>query len=404
MTRLTVRRIAFAASLLIVLLSAGGRSVWAQDPTPTEPASGSARDHGLGCIPSRPGRYDLVRPPVGTGQLPSFVDLSGSLPPAGDQGMQNSCVGWAVAYGYKTFQEGQEQAWDLSDPDHQFSSSYVYNQRTTADCTRDSGMSVPDGMTILVQQGCAPFSVFPYTGGDPCVIPDESQRAIAGQYKTRSFGLLFIGPGTANLSVLKGHLAQGDAFVLTFPVYPNFYESSCEDLVIGEPEQAEMFLGGHAVLVVGYDDAIGGFKFLNSYGLDWMCDGLAYLSYSFVQRYAWEGWIMEDAVGPVLATPTPGPVSAHTTTPTLTATSTATLTPTHTSTAVASATLTASTTPSATPLPTATPTARMEPTPSPTPAPMPRSDGWCPVALMMPMTMLVVRGLGGRCRRRDPTR
>ena len=128
--------------------------------------------YGLGCIPTRPGLYPLIPPALSSARLPLSVDLREGLPPAGDQRGQNSCVGWAVGYGYKTFQEVQEHQWDPVDPNHQFSPSYIYNQRPTSDCHRDNGMSIPSAMGILVEQGCAPISVFPYADDDTCTQPD----------------------------------------------------------------------------------------------------------------------------------------------------------------------------------------------------------------------------------------
>ena len=52
----------------------------------------------------------LAAPPL-LGQVPKAVDLSSRFPEPGDQGKQNSCVGWAVAYALKSYQEGLERSW-----------------------------------------------------------------------------------------------------------------------------------------------------------------------------------------------------------------------------------------------------------------------------------------------------
>ena len=44
------------------------------------------------------------------------------------QGSQSSCVGWAVAYSLKTYQERLDQKWALNTYDHIFSPAYIYNQ------------------------------------------------------------------------------------------------------------------------------------------------------------------------------------------------------------------------------------------------------------------------------------
>ena len=39
-----------------------------------------------------------------------------------------SCVGWALGYAIKTYQERVELGWSLEPPEHRFSPAYVYNQ------------------------------------------------------------------------------------------------------------------------------------------------------------------------------------------------------------------------------------------------------------------------------------
>ena len=406
-----------ATLLIVCLIIVGFSSVAEEKDSSVDLQQRPPGQYGLGCIPTRPGLYPLIPPALSSARLPLSVDLREGLPPAGDQRGQNSCVGWAVAYGYKTFQEVQEHQWDPVDPDHQFSPSYVYNQRPTSNCLRDNGMSIPSAMDILVEQGCVPISVFPYADDDTCTQPDESQWAIAAEYKVSSFAALFVGQGTANIQNLKAYLAGGDVFVLAFPAYANFFDPSCEELLIGEPGLEEAYYGGHAVLVVGYDDTIGGFNILNSYGPGWKCDGYAYLSYAFVQHYAWEAWTMQDITNsnPPAATPeatltriltaTAVPPSRQTLeatatySPELTATVERNHTPTDTPTSTP--------VPTDTPFPGVTPTATLAgaetptPTPSPNPLPRPWHERVCSSGLSMPMAIVGVGVVRRWTRRRS---
>ena len=47
----------------------------------------------------------LASVPFSGDSLPPSVDLSDNLPPPGNQGRQNSCVGWTVAYALKNYHE-----------------------------------------------------------------------------------------------------------------------------------------------------------------------------------------------------------------------------------------------------------------------------------------------------------
>jgi C1A family cysteine protease len=47
-------------------------------------------------------------------------------------------------------------------------------------------------------------------------------------------------------------------------------------------------LGGHAVIVVGYDDNKKRFKFKNSWGKAWGAKGFAYFSYQYAETKIWQ--------------------------------------------------------------------------------------------------------------------
>jgi hypothetical protein len=52
-------------------------------------------------------------PFIGSSKIPQSVDLSSKLPPPGNQGAQNSCVGWSIAYGMKSYQEKPPETGNL---------------------------------------------------------------------------------------------------------------------------------------------------------------------------------------------------------------------------------------------------------------------------------------------------
>lgn len=227
---------------------------------------------------------------------PSLVDLSAVLPPVGYQGLQNSCVGWAVGYYGKTLLEQQERGWGTSVTAHQFSPSYVYNQRYTTDCRIDAGMTFCDGLQIL-QQGAATMADFPYDALDPCTQPSQAVFDAAPPYRIDSFVNIFSGEGSADLLLLKQLLADGHPIAVGVPVYSSFRLITAQDPLVPRPAQGEQYYGGHGLLMVGYDDSIGGFKVVNSWGTLWGQDGFGYLSYDFVQYDAWEAWLMYDFIG-----------------------------------------------------------------------------------------------------------
>jgi len=283
-----VRKGYLVFALLFVLLLVGA-------PTRVVGESPEAQ-YGLGLLPSTGDfpRFDAKRLYGSLGALPSVVDLSGNLPPVGSQGYQSSCVGWAVGYYYKTFQEGVERNWDVTTAAHQFSPAWIYNQRTTSNCAQDQGMSYYNAFVIVREKGAAPLASFPYRQDDTCTQPSQAVKSAALQYRANSFSCIFSGAGSANLATLKTLLANGKPFAIAVPTYASLYRASASNPLVPRHSAGETYYGGHAMFVVGYDNAIGGFKTVNSWGTAWGRAGFCYLSYDFVQYDAWEAWVMED--------------------------------------------------------------------------------------------------------------
>ncbi|MFP3366095.1 hypothetical protein R0J93_20810, partial [Pseudoalteromonas sp. SIMBA_148] len=75
------------------------------------------------------------------GTLPTQADLSRWFPTPGHQGTQSSCVGWAVAYGLKSYQEAVERKTVPSSTNTLYSPSFVYNQIKLNSCGGGSYIS-----------------------------------------------------------------------------------------------------------------------------------------------------------------------------------------------------------------------------------------------------------------------
>ena len=108
--------------------------------------------YATGLEPSPEGNYPQVPPVLNAEPLPQSIDLSAGMPPVGNQAQQNSCVGWAIAYYYRSYQEGIESSDRPDTSDEIFSPSYIYNQRSTT-CTPDRGMSLATGLGYSRESG-----------------------------------------------------------------------------------------------------------------------------------------------------------------------------------------------------------------------------------------------------------
>jgi hypothetical protein len=285
---------------------------------------------GLGMVPSGPDKQHLVRLPPSlsaASQLPPSVDLSGSnltlqgqpssagLPAVGNQGNTNTCTGWAASYYYKTYQEWLEHGWSLGTNEYIFSPSFVYNQiseKPDFNCMK--GALIPDALELIVTEGDLPLSDFGWTPSNCNLQPSPAQKAAALVYDGIAYGAFFISQGPPdgpeqdhNLTPLKQWLADDDPFILGFPIYSELDNYGCYGAVM-PPLFPASYRGLHAVAVVGYDDnwaGVGAFKIMNSWGEDWGCYGYAWLSYEFVEQYAWEAWWMTSNRPPWIAPQVP---------------------------------------------------------------------------------------------------
>lgn len=219
--------------------------------------------------------------------LPSYIDLSYKFPPAGDQGVQNSCTAWAVGYALKSFQEQDERNWGVNTKYHQFSPSFIYNQINEG---VDEGSRISDAMRLIKDKGITTLSDMPYNQYDYWTKPTQSQLNNASKYRAISY---FPINGT-NISEIKNYLANNIPVILSIQVYNDLYSLNSTYNKVYD-STAGPFSGYHAICLTGYDDSIGAFKFINSWGTSWGTRGYGYLSYNIIPTVSNYGYIMYDS-------------------------------------------------------------------------------------------------------------
>ena len=203
--------------------------------------------------------------------LPSAIDKTNDYPQPGNQGNQNSCTAWAVAYAYKTMQENFDHRWGLTNTSTQFSPSFVYNQINRG---IDDGSSISVAMQLLRDKGCCTLADMPYNDKDYKTQPTSAQFTTAYPHRSESYGSL---SGTNDL---KYSIYNTGGAVIGLPLYPDFYTISPNnqiyDVINGD------MTGWHAVCLVGYDDDKKAFKFVNSWGTNWGLSGYGWIAYSLI--------------------------------------------------------------------------------------------------------------------------
>lgn len=223
--------------------------------------------------------------PILRGQLPQRVDLSGSFPAPGDQGDQGSCVGWATSY-LKTYQEKRERDWSLASKAHQFSPAFIFNQIKLSSC--QEGAYFVDALNLLRQKAAATLDVYPYTPTNCSVMPTALTLQSARQYTIADWRRVNV----QDPLEVKGQLAAGFPVLIGAIVGPTF-----SGLIGAAPYKGDVSnTGGHAMVVVGYDDAKGSYRVINSYGTKWGDNGYFWLDYGAFPKVVVEAYVAQDVI------------------------------------------------------------------------------------------------------------
>ncbi|MCL2153278.1 MAG: C1 family peptidase [Oscillospiraceae bacterium] len=205
--------------------------------------------------------------------LPSSIDKTSSYPTPGNQGSQGSCTAWAVAYAYKSMQENLEHQWGLSGASTQFSPAFVYNQIYIGS---DEGSYIGDAMQLLKDKGCCTLADMPYNAWDYQTQPNATQLSKAYPHRSASYGSVY---GEYDL---KNSIVTTGGAVIGIPVYHDFDSISSSNPVYDVLDYGNR--GWHAICLVGYNDAMGAFKFINSWGGSWGLSGYGWISYSLINN------------------------------------------------------------------------------------------------------------------------
>lgn len=200
------------------------------------------------------------------------VDLRKSMPPIYDQGNLGSCTANAIG--------ATDHYRMIIDKKIAFMPSRLfiyYNERAIeGTIDKDSGASLRDGIKTLAKQGVCPEAMWPYNV--PAFKDKPSQICYTEALKHQAIKYQRIN-GTS-LTSLKYCLQKGNPIVFGFNVYESFY-SIGKNGIMPLPKSNEVCDGGHAVVIVGYDDKNKMFVVRNSWGSSWGDNGYFYMPYSF---------------------------------------------------------------------------------------------------------------------------
>jgi len=243
--------------------------------------------HVYGWRRSLPDRRDRKIGHLELAALPKSIDLRFEMPPVYDQGELGSCTANAIAGAIE--HQYIKQKLDVVTPSRLF---IYYNERAlegTVDS--DSGAEIRDGIKTVVKYGDCPETEWPYD------VSKFKDKPSAGCYVDAAKNVVedYTNLGQ-NLVTLKSMLSKHYSIAFGITVYESFESEAVEETgIVPMPKPNEECLGGHAVLIVGYDDYKNAFLVRNSWGSDWGVQGYFYLPYDYVLNpdLASDFWIIQ---------------------------------------------------------------------------------------------------------------
>ena len=222
------------------------------------------------------------------------ADLTGFLPPVGEQIEDGDCVAWAFAYASYSCQICQsrhradpESHWDI------FSPAFVFNQLNA----NEKGLIPIDAVNLLKRDGCASLVTMPSGNG----LPTATAKIEAAAFRA------FVHERARGLDDVRAYLDEGFPVVLIVGLDSGFtsLDASTEPYKWSQ-EKSDNY---HAVTAVGYDDQKNAVRIMNSWGTKWKDQGYCWVSYDSLRNIGISHWCAEAHVVKVKA---PNPTIAAT--------------------------------------------------------------------------------------------
>jgi C1A family cysteine protease len=152
-----------------------------------------------------------------------------------------------------------------------------YNVRVDyGQVNEDTGAEIRDAVSSLRKLGCCTELLWPYVTGKFAIKPPAKCYQQALNYQITRYEVV------NGLNEIKACISSSRVGVIFgFWVYESFMNIGA-DGIMPVPKSYEDCLGGHAVVIVAYDDKAKRVKVRNSWGKNWGDKGYFYMPYEFL--------------------------------------------------------------------------------------------------------------------------
>lgn len=219
--------------------------------------------------------------PVSAGAGGWSIDYTPFVRAIRDVGSEGSAVGQALATAMET------QIKRTLHKDVNISARYIYYAARQVEGTTsvDAGATIKDAIGVLREQGAVEESVWPYKAGEYRAKPPAAV-ATATRWQITQVRPL------KGLDEIKSALATDGPVVAGIEVYQEAVSSpeTGKTGLFQLPQKGSQAVGGHAVVLVAYDDQKKQFKFVNDWGSGWGDQGYGYLPEQYIKEHSSDCW------------------------------------------------------------------------------------------------------------------
>ena len=221
---------------------------------------------------------------------PTLVDLRPLCTSIEDQGNLGSCTGNAIAGAIELLVKRNNKAIDVS---RLF--IYYYERLIEGTINQDNGAYIRDGIKACYTYGAPTEKLWPYDIAKFKVKPSTAAITDAAARKVTSY------QRAADFNACIDALATGYPVTIGFNVYSSFTSSAVArtGMMPYPNTRTEQLLGGHAVLLVGYNKSTNMFIARNSWGKYWGQGGYFYMPFQVIKNTAMSNdfWIIKSIQG-----------------------------------------------------------------------------------------------------------
>ena len=222
---------------------------------------------------------------------PNSVDLRMYCSPIEDQGNLGSCTGNAIAGAIELIDKKNGKNLDVS---RLF--IYYYERLLEGTVNYDSGAYIRDGIRATYNYGAPTENLWPYNISKFKTVPTQAAITDAAKRKVTSY------QRADNFLAVIDAITAGYPVIVGFSVYSSFESPTVARTgIMPYPNTSrEQLLGGHAVLIVGYNKTNNTFIVRNSWGQNWGDRGYFYMPFQVIQNTSMSSdfWVIKSISTP----------------------------------------------------------------------------------------------------------